>query len=96
MNRREFMKVGAGATVVGAGDSTSGAPADTATSGPATTPAVLRTWRSEDHRRRLENIARCERGIHKCLRKHLITDYLPGQCVYNLGEYPCQIGRAHV
>jgi len=23
------------------------------------------------------------------MRKHLITNYLPGQCCYNLGEYPC-------
>ena len=22
------------------------------------------------------------------MRKHLITDYLPAQCVYNMGEYP--------
>ena len=22
--------------------------------------------------------------------KHLVTDYLPGQCCYNLGEYPCR------
>ncbi|MFH1267356.1 MAG: hypothetical protein ABIK89_16655, partial [Planctomycetota bacterium] len=24
------------------------------------------------------------------LRKHQITSYLPGQCCYNLGEYPCR------
>jgi hypothetical protein len=24
------------------------------------------------------------------MRKHLITGYLPGQCSYNLGEYPCR------
>jgi len=23
------------------------------------------------------------------MRKHLITDYIPGHCAYNLGEYPC-------
>ena len=42
------------------------------------------------HRRALENIGRCHQPIRRCLRKHLITDYLPGQCCYNLGEYPCR------
>ena len=55
-----------------------------------TVPAVLASYTGEDHRRRLENIALAERGVRNCLRKHLITDYLPGQCVYNLGEYPCR------
>jgi hypothetical protein len=44
----------------------------------------------EDHRRRLQNIAVAERAIRTCLRKHLITSYLPGQCCYNLGEYPAK------
>ena len=25
-----------------------------------------------------------------CLRKHLVTNYLPAQCCYNLGEYPAE------
>ncbi|OGD18854.1 MAG: hypothetical protein A2W03_04215 [Candidatus Aminicenantes bacterium RBG_16_63_16] len=45
---------------------------------------------AEDQRRRLVNIGECERGIRRCLRRHLIQDYLPGQVVYNLGEYPCR------
>jgi hypothetical protein len=49
---------------------------------------ILKTWSSEDHRRRLLNIQAAERGIRKCLKKHLITNYLPGQVSYNLGEYP--------
>ncbi len=53
-------------------------------------PAVLVSYTGEDHRRRFQNIALAERGVRTCLRKHLITDYLPGQCVYNLGEYPCR------
>lgn len=48
----------------------------------------LTAYTADDHRRRLENIAICERGIATCLRKHLITSYLPGQAYYNLGEYP--------
>jgi len=48
------------------------------------------TFPSEDHRRRLENIAACECGIRKCLRKHLITGYIQGQVSHNLGEYRCR------
>ncbi len=55
-----------------------------------TTPAVLSTYTAEDHRHRLQNIARCEQGILSSLRKYLITSYLPGQACYNLGEYPCR------
>jgi hypothetical protein len=44
----------------------------------------------EDERQRIENIALCERSIHGCMREHLITEYLPGQCTYNLGEYPAR------
>ena len=48
----------------------------------------LRAYGPEDQRQRLNNIALGERSIHSCMRKHLITTYLPGQCTYNLGEYP--------
>ena len=54
------------------------------------TPEIINVYRADEQRRRLENIATCERAIKKCLRKHLIADYLPGQCTYNLGEYPCR------
>jgi hypothetical protein len=50
----------------------------------------LSHYTAEDHRRRLEHLALAERSIHSCLRQHLVTDYLPGQCCYNLGEYPCR------
>lgn len=46
------------------------------------TPAVLATYTTADHRRRLENIGVCEYGVRKCLRKHLITNYVPGHCLY--------------
>ena len=49
---------------------------------------ILKSWSAEDHRRRLLNIQACEKGIRKCLKKHLITNYLPGHVSYNLGEYP--------
>ena len=56
--------------------------------GRRTPTSSLSQYSPEDHRRRLNNIALCERSIHGCMRKHLITEYLPGQCTYNLGEYP--------
>ena len=56
----------------------------------STPPAILKTYTAEDHGRRLRNIAACNQRVRKCLREHLITDYLPGQCCYNLGEYPCR------
>jgi len=52
--------------------------------------AVVKDYRAEDHRRRLQNIGHCRRRIHSCLRRHLVTNYLPGQCAYNLCEYPCR------
>jgi hypothetical protein len=94
MKRREFLKVGGSAALVGAAGPGSsvgfcstaraGGP-ETATKSPL---AVVTDFSAAEHRRRLENIAVCERQVRKCLRKHLITDYLPGQCGYNLGEYP--------
>jgi hypothetical protein len=41
-------------------------------------------------RRRLENIAAAERAVLRCRRRHLVTQYLPGQVTYNLGEYPAK------
>ena len=96
MKRRAFLKITGGAALAGTaspgsmeslGSITSAEVAETATK---SAPAVVNAYRADEHRQRLENIAICERGIRKCLRKHLITDYLPGQCTYNLGEYPCR------
>jgi len=52
--------------------------------------SVLSRYSEQEQRQRLENISACERSIRDCMRKHLITSYLPGQCTYNLGEYPCR------
>ena len=49
----------------------------------------MREFTAEDHRQRLENVSLCTQKIRQCLRQHLVTNYLPGQCCYNLGEYPC-------
>ncbi|MFA7005465.1 MAG: hypothetical protein WC429_15595 [Verrucomicrobiia bacterium] len=90
MNRREFFKTGTQAAMAGALSATGpGASAEAAPpKGAALTPAVLKGYSAEEHRRRLQNVALGERGVRACMRKHLITDYLPGHCVYNLGEYP--------
>jgi hypothetical protein len=94
MKRRTFLKVSGGAALVGAASSgssvnlcstTRASVAETATK---STPVVIYAYSAAEHRRRLENIAICQRGIRHCMRKHLITSYLPGQCLYNPGEYP--------
>jgi hypothetical protein len=98
MNRRQFFKSGVKAVATGAAVSSISSPisgvqaADCgvlrAVGGFVTTPAILASYTAEDHRRRLTHIGICTKQIRQCLRKHLITDYLPAQCVYNMGEYP--------
>src|SRR5277367_4712040 len=62
---------------------------DTISISPDLGPApIIKSFTARDHRRRLSNIAACERSIHSCLKKHLVTGYIPGQASYNLGEYP--------
>jgi len=91
MHRRELFKAGIQGAVAAGLVSASGRAGAAATPPKVhATPAVLAAYTAEDHRRRLENIGICQRAIAKCLRKHLVTSYLPGQCCYNLGEYPCR------
>ena len=88
MNRREFLSTGAGVAAAAQFASVSAAAAD-----PTPVPRIaslLRDYTDADHRHRLRNIAACTQNIRSCLRKHLITNYLPGQCCYNLGEYPAR------
>lgn len=92
MKRRCFLQWGAtaaGATLAWSAEDPHGF-ATAAEKPRRVTPPVLKDDTRLEHRRRLENIGRCERGIRACLRKHLVTSYLPGQCCYNLGEYPCR------
>ena len=42
----------------------------------------------EEHRIRKANILYAEQKAKKYLRRERIHDYLPGQVIYNLGEYP--------
>jgi hypothetical protein len=92
MHRRDLLKIGAHAAVAGAVASVSVGPGPEAATGagPLRASAILASYTAADHRRRLENIARCQRSIRTCLRRPLVPDYLPGPCAYNLGVYPCR------
>ncbi|MBS1801224.1 MAG: hypothetical protein JSS95_15535 [Acidobacteria bacterium] len=96
MNRRDFLgsaalySIAAAApnriTAQGANQmAAQGVPSTLADLGAGT---IMRSFSADDHRRRLENIAACESRIRKCGKKHLITNYIPGQVSYNIGEYP--------
>lgn len=96
MHRRGFLRSGAQTAAAGAlaaspalGQAlaqTQAVPPLDATAG---TPAILKEYTAADHRRRLENIRIGTEAIRDAMRTHLVTNYLPGQCAYNLGEYPC-------
>lgn len=91
MKRRQFLKVSAmGAMATASGESVAAADRETAggSAGAAPPTSLLASYTGEDHRRRLQHIAICTQSIRGCMRKHLVTDYLPAQCCYNLGEYP--------
>ncbi len=96
MNRRGFLKRGTGSALAGASLVTGLGAEDRWATAPrlelrsAEAPESLKKYSEQDHRRRLRNIARCESSIHGAMRKHLVSGYLPGQCSYNLGEYPCR------
>jgi hypothetical protein len=90
VHRRDLFKAGI-QTAVAAGLASGAGSAAAAREAPVSqTPPLMADYSAQDHRRRLENIAICQRSIRACLRKHLVTSYLPGQCCYNLGEYPCR------
>ena len=89
MFRRQFIRAVAGSALVTLNGS-SGSHEARSTVPTADAEPVMRSYTREDHRRRLLNIAECERVIKSCMRKHLITGYVPGQVSYNLGEYPCR------
>jgi hypothetical protein len=90
MHRRDFLKSGVQAAAVGAAASVpvSSASAAGSAARPAAAPPIVKSYTAADHRRRLANIGVGQRAIRSCLRKHLIVNYLPAQCCYNLGEYP--------
>ncbi|MFV2067531.1 MAG: hypothetical protein ACC645_11170 [Pirellulales bacterium] len=91
MDRRGFLRTSTGAAVTGGiGRVTTASLAGQPQLSSSPRSPLLRSYTAEDHRRRLENIGGCHRAIRSCMRKHLITDYLPAHCCYNLGEYPAR------
>lgn len=91
MHRRELLQAGAAAAgLLVCGGRAAAAPASKASAVSDQAPAVLASYAAADQRARLRNIGICRRAIRTCLREHLVTNYLPGQCCYNLGEYPCR------
>lgn len=42
----------------------------------------------EEHRKRIENLRAAERNNKTYFRRKRIHDYMPGQVIYNLGDYP--------
>jgi hypothetical protein len=91
MHRRDFLGTSAAAamgTILSEGPSPVIGGSPSQTGGPAAA-GLVKTYTDRDHRRRLENIRFAHQNIRAAMRKHLVTSYLPGQCCYNLGEYPC-------
>jgi hypothetical protein len=89
MKRRNFFKIGTRAAtmgVVGAGLGLSPdairVRAKNAFCPRYDPPAILTTYKTEDHRARLENIDFAEARISTAVRKHLVTSYIPGHAVY--------------
>ncbi len=86
MIRRDFLKAAAVCSLGGVEGRA--APPPEATSADLGPAPIMKSFSTEDHRRRLLNISACERSIRTSMKKHLITGYIPGQVSYNFGEYP--------
>ena len=102
MNRRQFFQTSVKAAATGAAISlplnttpAAGSRTPTSAGSAAGAPAILASYTAEDHRRRLQNIAVAEKGVRECLRKHLVTNYLPAQCAYTL-VFPCYRRAVHL
>ena len=94
MDRRGFLRCGAFATAASAQAATAQTVA-TATAAVSSTNAAHSPGRPADvlvRIRRRSSPPPAEYGIlpraWELPAEHLVTDYLPGQCCYNLGEYP--------
>ncbi len=89
MHRRGFLQTGARAAVAGAAASVcAGAGSAASEAGPLRTSAILASYTAADHRRRLENIGLGQRSIRTCMRKHLVTDYLPASVATTSASTP--------
>lgn len=90
MIRRDFLKAAAACSALypfGSFESVASIDSKAISAGCGAAP-IMSSFTVQDHRQRLLNIAACERNIHTCLRKQLITGYIPGQAAYGVGEYP--------
>ena len=81
IQRREFLGWGVG---LAAADIPLVFGAETGSVSPSSAPAVLASYSAAEHRKRIENIGVCERRIRRCLRKHLVTSYIPGHALYDV------------
>lgn len=84
IGRRDFLAAAAGLTAAAI-------TARVAPAAPASGSTVARRVGSGgvgNEKLRLENLAAANRLIRRCLVKHQTLGYLPGQAIYNLGEYP--------
>jgi hypothetical protein len=93
VDRRYFLKASAGGALIGHGPlnrawSSSRLLAAASPDTPVASSRSFAAYTQQDHRQRLLNLAACEIAIQSCMRKQVISNYLPGQCSYNLGEYP--------
>ncbi len=93
MERRKFFKTGTQAALIGGaalgigGSEVNAAPvthSGTAIKPNIDTPEILKSFTIADHRKRLESIAFAENRIAECMRKHLVTSYIPGHAVFTL------------
>lgn len=50
----------------------------------------MKQYSLEEQRRRMQNLRYGADSVRACLRTQRIHDYLPGQVIYNLGEYPAR------
>jgi len=94
MDRRNFLKNGAQAALIGFAVVTLGFEGTEASAAPGTnsgpvikpnnaeTPEILKSYTTADHRKRFESIAFGEKRIAECVRKHLVTSYIPGHAVF--------------
>ena len=90
MERRKFLKTGAQATLLGVvGTKLNGTPGNFSGLVPKPhfdAPEILKSYSAIDHRKRLESIAFGEGRIFNCVRKHLVTSYIPGHAVFTPGN----------
>ena len=90
MERRKFFKIGALAALSGVvATKLSAAPKTNSKLSIKTkydSPEILISYTAADHRKRLESIAFAEQRITSCVRKHLVTSYIPGHAVFALNS----------